>query len=320
MRLPVFGRASIVALALSASAFAAPQDAASARELAKQGYELKQQKNWEPARQKYEESVRLDPTQKSLINLAECEAELGKLLDAQRHLLEARDAAKSDPELQAIAVARLAAVEKRLPRLTIRLAPGAPSGTVVARDGVELREASLDTALPVEPGPHTVLVRSPGRLDQRADVTLVEGEVKQIDVAPGAPVAAPAPATAPTPAAAPPKAAPVEPSSGPWRTVGLVTMGVGAAGVVVGAALAISANAAKCPNNVCATEADKSRHLDARSRANVATVAFAAGGGLIAGGALVWIFGSSGRAPQRATGPGLGIGVAAGDVVLVGAW
>jgi tetratricopeptide (TPR) repeat protein len=319
MRVRTFVRTVVVVLTLCATAFAAPLDPAGARELAKQGYELKQQKQWELARQKYEESVRLDPSQKSLINLAECEAELGKLVDAQRHLLEARDSAKNDPALGAMAVSRLAAVEKRLPKLTVKLAVDAPSGTIVARDGVELQGASLATALPVDPGPHAVIVRSPGRPEQRFDVTLAEGETKELDVGPGAaaavPVAPPPPPTAPQSAAT--AEAPASHAS-PLRLVGLVTAGVGVVGIAVGTGLAISANSGKCPNNVCATEEDRSRHLDARHRANIATIAFAAGGGLLAAGGLLWLLSPS--KTSESSSPAAQVGLGLGDVVVAGVW
>src|SRR5689334_19818718 len=93
--------ASLLVLALARPARADPaRDPAAAREVAKRAYELKQQKSWEAARDGFAESVRLDPQPKYLINLAECEAELGRFVDAQGHLIEARDAtAKHDAEL-----------------------------------------------------------------------------------------------------------------------------------------------------------------------------------------------------------------------------
>src|SRR5262249_31949834 len=161
----------------------------------------------------------------------------------------------------------------------------APSGTIVARDGVLLQAASLDTALPTQPGAHAIVVRAPGRQEQRFDLTMAEGEARELEVAPG-PSAAPPPVppeatttTSDTPAPASSASSSSSSSSGvPWRTIGLVTAGAGVIGVGIGSVLALEARADRCPDNVCADQAAKSKHLGARANAQRATVAFAVGG------------------------------------------
>src|SRR5262245_36170300 len=97
-RLGLYGFIALAALAQERAAGAQDRDPAAARELLKQGYELKVQKQWQAAAIRLAESNRLDPQSKTLINLAECEEALLHLVDAQRHLVEARDLAKSDDE------------------------------------------------------------------------------------------------------------------------------------------------------------------------------------------------------------------------------
>lgn len=92
-------------------------DPAAARALANDAYEQKLLGNWEEARIKFEESERLDPSGKTLINLAECEDHRGQLASAKQHLVEARDmlSASGDTELREIAMKRLALFEARMP-------------------------------------------------------------------------------------------------------------------------------------------------------------------------------------------------------------
>jgi hypothetical protein len=330
----VFARAVLALAMWSTTALAAPRPPPAARDLAKQGYELKLQKQWAAAREKLVESLKLDSQPKTLINLAECEVELGKLVEAEKHLVEARDSTKGDAELNGIAVARLAALERRIPRLTIHVAH-VPSGTVVTLDDVVLEKPSFDTALPIEPGPHVVVAKGAGRADQRWDVALVEGEKKTLEVAPSPalepkepskpPVVEPARAADPEPALSPSSSEPPpvpderrpEDKPTPWRTVGAVTMGVGAVGLGIGAVLGGMAASKKCANNHCASEDQRANHLEGRADADRATVAVIAGGALVGIGGLVLLAAPARRVKGVAS---IDVGVGLDRVVVRGAW
>ena len=100
----------------------------------------------------------------------------------------------------------------------------APAETQVQRDGVELGAASLDTALPVDPGPHSVTATAPGYESRVFNVVLREAESQTIDVQPGARSSS----NVVTEVTADPA-----PSSS-QRTVGYVLGGVGLVGLAVG--------------------------------------------------------------------------------------
>jgi hypothetical protein len=100
------------------------------------------------------------------------------------------------------------------------------------------------------------------------------------------------------PPVAPPPVAPAEKnvSTSPRRTAGFVALGVGAAGLAVGAVtgvLAIGKNhdathdAKKCPSANRCFSSGYDEIADARHLATVSTIAFAAGGVLAAGGLVL---------------------------------
>src|SRR6266508_1627496 len=188
-------------------------DPVAARAQLQQGYALKQQGKCEEALPHFVESVRLDRQPKALMNLADCEEKLGKLAAAQTHFVEARDLARGQglDQLKSYADQHLQALEKRMPKLLVRLAKDAPADTIVLRDGVELGRVSLNASLPADPGQHRVIAREKN-LERRYDVTLAEAETKEIEVTPigGTPMT-----TAATPVTSGPTSSPAEPSPKP---------------------------------------------------------------------------------------------------------
>ena len=114
----------------------APQDPAAAAELFRQGRAALEAKDYPLACAKLRESLRLDvPHVGTLISLAVCEEATGKLAGARLHWQQAADLARGRGDERAEYCAQqLAAIDKRVPRLTIRIAPGAPAGTFVLYD------------------------------------------------------------------------------------------------------------------------------------------------------------------------------------------
>jgi hypothetical protein len=195
-----------------------------ARDAAKRG-------DYASACPKFAESQRLDPAAGTLLNLADCEEHTGKLASAWLHYREAAEQLPaSDPRLT-MAKDHIGALETRLPKLTIRLADGAPPGTKVLRDHVELGAASLGTPVTLDPGAHVIVARTPSGKEQRTDLVLKEGQNESLtmsiseDATPGV-----APRAAPPPAAPPPQ---TSSSGGSSSTLGYVVGGVGAASLVV---------------------------------------------------------------------------------------
>lgn len=232
------GRLLALSLALApALASAQQRDPTAADALFRDGRALLKEKNYAAACPKLAESYRLDPAAGTLFNLAQCEEGRGRLASAHERwqgLVDTLTAAgKLADERLPIARERVAALGPRVPRLTIRIKRGAPEETIVLRDGVELRGASLNAALPVDPGEHVIVARAAYRKDAETRVTLAASETREIEVAPGGedgtrPAPGAASSAVPQPAPPPP---PAEGTSG-RRTAGYVIAGVGIAGVV----------------------------------------------------------------------------------------
>ncbi len=199
---------------------------------------------------KFAESQRLDPAPGTLLNLADCEEHLGHLARAWDAWHEGIALLPRADERLPPARQRAQALESRLPRLLLRLDPGAPPTTKVRCDDTEIGTASLGVALPVDPGQHVVRAEAAGRAPSSIDVTLAEGETRSLEVAPGLPVAPPPEKTltpAPAPILAPPSAPESARSGSGLRVTGWVIGGVGVVGLGLGTAaglLTISKKAA----------------------------------------------------------------------------
>jgi hypothetical protein len=220
------------------------QDRWAAHQQLTQAQDLKKQGQLQDALTHYEESVRLDPKLASLMELAECEEQLGKLIEAQSHFIAARDKAveAQAPQSKARAEQRAAALDKRLSHLTLQLSGEAPAGVQVFRDDALLEPASLGTPLVENPGEHVIVVKATEHADAKYDVKLADGESQTLSIAVGASTKAAPP---PPP---PPKPAPVAKvstqdlqspsgSGSGQRTLGLIVGAVGIVGVGVGSPL-----------------------------------------------------------------------------------
>src|SRR5262249_25073794 len=116
------------------------------------------------------ESNRLDPRPGTLFTLAECHAKAGNVATASalyedylRAFAGLSQALKMRHwERSKAAKAQKEALAPQIPELTLVLPSGAPPGTRVTRNGVELSAASLGMALPVDPGEQVVQVQRPG--------------------------------------------------------------------------------------------------------------------------------------------------------------
>ncbi len=228
---PPFWCLLAVALAWAPSAIGQARDPAAADALFKQGRAAMDAGDFKAACVKFYESNRLDPAIGTVFNIADCEEQQGHVATAWTRFQEVAQELPPSDERRPIALKRVAALDKRLPKLSVHLAD-APPGAVVHRDEVELGRASLDTLLPVDPGDHVVRVTVPGHRDGEFRVTLGEGEHRTLQVSAGVAVASTAPGSAP--GQAPGSDHGVGGGSGK-RTAGYVVGGIGIAGVAVGA-------------------------------------------------------------------------------------
>lgn len=288
---------------LSPIALAQGQDAAAAESLFRDAKAAEQRGDYAAACGQFAESQRLDPAAGTLLNLADCEEHLGKTASAWEHYISVRDQLKPGDERLPYAQARIAALEGRLPRLALRLPPGAPAGTRVMRGQTEVGSASLGIPVVVDPGTVTVTVTSPGRLTTRLDVNVRDGESSDLVVQVGELEHVPStPSQVAVMTALPPRTPPSPSPSGTRRTIGWIVGGVGAAGVVVGSitgAMALGAASTYKANCNAAGACRNSEGIDAaasgKTYATLSTVGFVVGAaGLGAGLYLVLSGGSSG--------------------------
>jgi hypothetical protein len=210
-----------VTLAIPAAARAQEGDAPQAQALFVEGRAAMEKGNYAEACAKFTQSLALVRRAGTLVNLAQCEEKQGKLIGAAKHWKEGIDLLPPDDERLAASKERAASLSQRIPRVSAKLAGPAPAGAHVTLDGVALSFDELTKGVPVDPGPHTVVLTVPGNPDERVRVDLAEGQSSVVALAlVGSPQQKPE-----TPA----------PSSGGggMRVAGFTLIGVGAVGAVI---------------------------------------------------------------------------------------
>ena len=306
----VIAAAMVTALgAFADRAAAQPADSkAAAEQLFNQGRKLMQQGDPEAACPKFEASLEIDPALGTLLNLANCYEQSGRLASAWARYRELVDLAarEGQPKRQAFARERAAALEPRLPGLVIRVADGVP-GLTVTRDGTAVERALLGTAVYVDPGEHEVVATAPGHEPFSTTVTAVEAEEAEVEIPALSPVAVAADGGADAagdgPAGGQADSAIVHASGAadPGRTrriMGMAVGGAGAAALVGGLGLGLSAisswndafDSGLCERDtLMCTDAGQEQTNTARSRATLSNVLIGAGVGLAAAGVVLYL-------------------------------
>jgi tetratricopeptide (TPR) repeat protein len=185
------GLVVVVVLAAHGSARAQKAEAEAAFE---RGRALMARGETAKACDEFQASMRFDPENGTLYNLALCHAALGKIATAWTEL---KELASSDTNAGRAhdAAKRAAALEPRLPRM--RLVTRAPApGEVVLRDDLDVTTfVGADT--PVDPGHYTFVARAPGREPATVVADLTRGGTIDVEIpelhAPATPAQAPAP-------------------------------------------------------------------------------------------------------------------------------
>ncbi len=279
-------------------------DAAASEALFREGRRLMKSRDFASACPRLEESFRLDPATGTLINLADCEEQIGRTASAWQHWRAAADRLAAGDKRRAVAVQRAAALEKVLARLTIELAPSAPPDARVMRDGTVLGEPSLKVALPADPGRHVVVVSAGGRQDREIEVTIQDREHRTLVVEPGpietTSAASIAPAS-PLPSLAPARVDPpatttdvAKPSSG--SALGYVLLGGGAFGFGAAAYFGLGALAARRDASAACSDASganrcwvNARDALDRDRRDSLYADISAGAGVVAAGVGLYL-------------------------------
>jgi hypothetical protein len=164
---------------------------------------------------------------------------------------------------------------------------------VVRRDGVSVDRAAWESAIPVDPGEHTISAEAPGHASWSTTVSASDpGKTVTVDVPALAEIAPPPRSSSPTDASAtatPSPDAGVASRAKTQRWVGLVLGGAGIVGMGVSGAMGL---VAKSQFNTATGESGPARHTDsvgAGGLADAATVVLVTGAVLTAAGVVVWL-------------------------------
>ena len=184
------GVLSLVSLVLAIAAVVASPPAALAQDKAaadaafSQGKRLLEQGETAAACSRFESSLRLLEQLGVRLNLADCHERLGRLSAAHAEFRAAEIAARRARDRRVGYIRdRIAALDRRIPHLRVDLAVNADlSELVIERDGVVVDRGLQGSAMPLDPGLHTVEVTAPGRLRWSTQVELSEGERRTIEV------------------------------------------------------------------------------------------------------------------------------------------
>lgn len=270
-------------------------DRAAAQALFDQARKLMNDDRYEEACKKFEESQRLDPAPGTQLNLADCFERIGKTASAWINFLEVAAKAKKEYRIT-VAKERAAALEPQLVRLAI-LVPHRVSGLEIRRDDNLVREPQWGTALPIDPGRHTITATAPGKKPWTQKFEIAEDKKQhEITVAKLA--------DAPIEPKQKPKQKPEKPGPDTAQSDGTVNLalalvagGIGVIGIGIGTAFGVIAmgknddsleHCLESDPNLCQPEGVTLRD-EALTAGNVSTAGFVIGGVGLAAGLVLWL-------------------------------
>jgi hypothetical protein len=294
------------------------QETSRAQALFDDGRRLMNEGHYPEACPKLAASQKLDPGAGTLMNLATCYEKNNQIASAWATFKEAAAAsrASSHSDWETAARGRADKLEPELARLAVTVAKEAQvPGLVVERDGQALDPAEWATPIPIDSGLHTIRAAAPGKKTWSTQVTIGGPRSRASVVVPLLENEQPA-ATVPdrTPGdRSPEQTRPSDEKEAgkTQRLVGLVLGGAGLVSLGAGAFFGLKAGStyddalAKCnPAHQC-QQSGLDLADDARSQATISTVAFVAGGLLLAGGGVLYFTAPRGTTHVAVGGPGL---------------
>jgi hypothetical protein len=243
------------------------------------------------------------------LGVARAHAALGKLVSAQEHYSKVAhevvppNASKQFTDAVAAAQQELPALAPRVPGVVVNVkGSDAPKVTI---DDAPVPVAALGVRRAVDPGKHIVRATGVGVTPVEATVTLAEGktETVNLELKPG-PGGLPDPSLLPPPPGGPGVVGapggnqspppPVDSSAPTRRLVGFIGIGVGGAGLVMGAVtggLALGKHSSlttSCPGGTCPNTSSNHSDVDSYTLlGNLSTAGFVAGGALAVTGVIL---------------------------------
>lgn len=340
-----------VALVLFSSTAALAQtdlERATARDAANSGRAAFEAGQYEKAIDQFTRAEQLVHAPPHLLYLARAQAKLGKLVAAHETYLKITretlkpNAPKAFSDAQGFAESELAAVDARLPYVTVTLQGAPADGVSVDMDGTLLPAAMIGIPLPLDPGQH-VFKATGSAISEPVTVRIAEA-AKQSIVLKARPVAA-APAVTPVAPLSAGTGATNEPppdDAGSHGTSGLrvasyVSFGVGAIGLGLGTVFLLKAkstdeeagklfdqcSAASNGTGECGALRDdyEAKNSDAKSQRSIGITSMIAGGvGVAAGVTFLILDASKSSSSARHTAPHVTPVFGFNSIGLVGAF
>jgi hypothetical protein len=291
------GALALVTLLLRAApASAQAEDQATARALFNEARDLMKAGQYEKACPKLEAASKLYAGSGLLLNLGDCYEHVGRTASAWTEFGEAVSSAERAGRSgdRDEALRRQSALEPRLSRLAIRVPVDLP-GLVVERDDLAIDRGAWGTAIPVDPGAHSVTATATGRrpwsgsVDVTQPGTTVTIDVPELEPVPTAPPTVP---QAPVPPATEARRETATEAPPYWtgrRVAGVVTTGIGVVGVGLGGVMGL---VAKSQYDTAKADSGTQRHdesVSAVSLGNAATAIVGIGAAVAVGGAVLWL-------------------------------
>lgn len=297
------GMLAIALVALPSTAHAVPTEG---ERLFREGRAAMQSADYDTACARFAESQRKEPAPGTSLNLGECEERRNRLMAARDAFMSAASAFTT-ADKRGYALGRAEALDKRIPKVVLRVSGASPKGVVV-RAGERVVERGVE--LRFDPGEVTFSVEAPAARTKKQVVALKESNaVIEIELGP-LDIDGPAKPTNEALVVPPRDEAPG--GGNGLRTVGWVLVGVGAASLVAGGVTGIMtlgrASTVKdhCDGNLACDSEGRSAASSGQTLSLVSTITVIAGVvGLGAGGVL--LFTSPGKKTASTTiGPGPG--------------
>jgi hypothetical protein len=226
----------------------------------------------------FDESLALNPNAiGTILNVARCAEEAGKVATAIRYFSDARDRAREQslaPQLAA-AEEHLAKLIPRQSHLAITFAETYPTDAKLVVAG-RVVDFSAANDIVVDPGPTEVVVSAPGRVPYSSKVNVPESKHESLAV---------------------PKLGYPVTSCSSCRTIGKVGVAIGAAAVITSIVLGVRSHSdwsdathdcTTVAGSLVCPQSQVTKVNDARTLGNVGTVVGIAGGVLAIGGAALW--------------------------------
>ncbi|MCC6648801.1 MAG: hypothetical protein IT374_24950 [Polyangiaceae bacterium] len=289
------------------------QDLALAESLFQEGRRLLDAGKASEACGKFAESLRIDRSSGTLLNLAECHVVMGKPATAWAEFTAAGPLARQQGNVKRAEVAarRAAEIEKTLSYLTITVAAPTPGLTVRRGDQI-IQESALSVRVPTDPGTYAVQASAKGFAPWSREVTLKPGGDEQTVTIPAltaraddAPPASSAASSASSAPAAPPTAPPTTPAPPRRPTAAYVALGAGALFLGAGAFFGLRARSTyqdaegRCPSHTDCDPSIKTDRDRASQQAMLANVGVGLGAVGIGVGTVLLLTAPKGRSEAR---------------------